>query len=82
MDLATVEITFDFQHVPVTSSNILSAAWDSQVLEVRFRSGPVYRYFNVPEQVYLDLINPAIKISKGTYLKKSVEGKPYVRKDA
>ena len=75
----TIELSFKFNHIPVTSSNILSVAWDQHVLEVKFINGTVYRYFDIPEQVYLDLIDPDLKVSKKTYLKKRVidARKPY-----
>jgi len=75
----TLQVSFEFQHFPITSTNISSAAWSNDVLEVKFRSGYTYRYFGVPEQTYLDLIDPTLKVSKGMYLKKSVEGKVYRR---
>ena len=39
---------------PVNSSNICSIGYDSQaaVLEVEFNSGAVYRYFDVPDNLY------------------------------
>ncbi len=75
----TLEIKLDFRHIPVSSRNILSVAWDSHILEVKFRTGYTYRYFNVSEQIYRDLIDPDLKISKGIYLKKAMRDKRYVR---
>lgn len=68
----TLDFKFKFSHIPVQSTNIMSAAWDKEVLEVRFRNGAIYRYFDVPEQVYRDLIDPDLKISKRSYLQKRV----------
>ena len=52
---------------PVTSSNIRSIGYDpaSGTLEVEFRSGSVYQYFNVPNQIYRGLITA---FSKGAFL--------------
>lgn len=43
----------------VESSNLASVGYDtkSQVLEVEFKHGGVYQYFDVPENVYEDLMN-------------------------
>lgn len=47
------------QRLPVTSSNVASVGFDpsSGVLEVEFRGGAVYQYFDVPEQVYVELVS-------------------------
>jgi hypothetical protein len=52
---------------PVASSNIRSIGYDQQsaVLEVRFTSGDIYRYFSVPEHLHHNLMNAA---SKGQFL--------------
>lgn len=44
--------------VPVVSSNIASAGYDpvSQTLLIEFRSGPVYQYEEVPEEVFQNLL--------------------------
>jgi len=41
-------------HVPLTSSNVASIAYDpdEQVLEVRFHNASLYRYSGVPQEVY------------------------------
>lgn len=43
---------------PVESSNLKSVGYDegSQVLEIEFRNGRVYRYTGVPRSVYQDLM--------------------------
>lgn len=53
--------------IPVTSKNIHSIGYDPQsaTLEVEFKSGDVYQYFNVPEHLYRGLMNAA---SKGQFL--------------
>jgi len=39
---------------PVTSSNIMSAGYDSgsETLEIEFKDGSVYQYYNVSEHLY------------------------------
>lgn len=43
----------------VSSSNLSSIGYDvnTNTLEVEFNSGAIYRYFDVPENVYSDLLN-------------------------
>jgi len=43
---------------PVESSNIASVGYEasSATLEIEFRSGGIYRYFDVPEWVYRELM--------------------------
>lgn len=49
----------------VSSSNVASIGWEDGTLEVEFRSGAVYRYDDVPEQDFVDLLRaPSI----GRYL--------------
>lgn len=52
---------------PVSSSNILSIGYNSQlaILEVEFTSGDVYQYFNVPKHLHHGLMNAS---SKGQFL--------------
>lgn len=44
--------------LPITSSNINSAGYDSDTftLEVEFNSGGIYQYNDVPEEVYSEFI--------------------------
>jgi len=41
---------------PVESSNLRSVGYDHGILEIEFHNG-VYRYFDVPEDVYDELMN-------------------------
>jgi hypothetical protein len=43
----------------VESSNLASIGYDSEneILEVEFKHGGVYQYFDVPENVYEELMN-------------------------
>lgn len=46
---------------PITSSNIRSIGYDSQlaILEVEFTSGDIYQYFDVSEYLYRELMSAA-----------------------
>jgi hypothetical protein len=44
------------RRVPVESSCIDSVGYDTEVLEVRFDNGGIYRYFEVPAQLYRQLL--------------------------
>lgn len=46
------------QRKSVSSSNIAEIGYDesSQILEVMFKSGSVYQYFDVPSHEYRDLM--------------------------
>lgn len=48
----------------VASSNIDSIGWENDVLEVKFKSGGIYEYDNVPESEFEDFLNAS---SKGRY---------------
>lgn len=52
--------------VPLSSTTLASAAYDSQqqVLQLEFRSGAMYQYFDVPESIYQELL---LADSHGTY---------------
>jgi hypothetical protein len=47
------------KYVKVESSNIHSMLYNPKIKEmrVRFLSGAEYRYFNVPERIYIGLLN-------------------------
>jgi hypothetical protein len=51
---------------PVNSSNLSSVGYDpaTRTLEIAFRSGSVYQYFDVPQTIYEALIAAS---SHGTY---------------
>jgi len=57
---------------PVTSSNIMSVGYDVRTLtlEVEFNNGTVYQYFDVPETVYLELMQAS---SVGKYLHANIK---------
>ena len=61
------------QHVLVRSSNVHSVGYSLQAraLEVPFRSGGVYRYYDVPKFVYDALLHAP---STGKFLAANVKG--------
>lgn len=63
---------------PVSSSNVASIGWEPQVegadigaLEVEFKSGKIYRYADVPESEYEQLIGAS---SIGRHLSSNIIG--------
>lgn len=50
----------------VISSNLLRVGYNTsaRILQVQFKNGMIYRYFEVPEFLYTDLITAS---SKGTF---------------
>ena len=57
----------------VSSSNVKSIGYDinTSILEVEFKNGRVYQYFNVPINVYNAIINAS---SIGKYLNSNIVG--------
>lgn len=41
----------------VESSNLSSVGWENGILEVEFKNGSVYKYFDVPQEEYVALMN-------------------------
>ena len=58
---------------PVQSSNLASVGYDpsSQTLEIEFRSGGVYQYFDVPPRVHDELMTAD---SKGRFFARNIRG--------
>lgn len=58
--------------IPVTSSNVAEVGYDSvsMTLEVAFRDGRVYQYFDVPEPIYQELLQAE---SVGKYLNAQIK---------
>lgn len=61
---------------PVNSSNVLSVGYDTttSTMEVEFRNGDIYQYYEVAERIYQNLINAA---SVGKYLDQNVKKRGY-----
>lgn len=59
------------ERTPIQSSSIVSVGYDEarSELEIAFRSGRTYRYFDVPESVYAWLLRVP---SPGTYVNRHV----------
>lgn len=55
----------------VESSNLASIGYDAEneILEVEFKHGGVYQYFDVPENVYDELMNAS---SHGVYFSANI----------
>jgi hypothetical protein len=49
----------------IHSTNIKSVGYENGTLEIEFKTHSIYQYFNVPENIYLGLLNAS---SKGTFL--------------
>lgn len=67
------------QRRPVDSSAIASVGYDAATgtLEVEYSHGAVYQYFDIPEDMYVQLMQAS---SKGTYLYNNVrDAFPYSR---
>ena len=60
------------RRVPVESSSIDSVGYEKDVLEVRFRNGGLYQYFDVPEAMYELLMGAA---SKGRFFNRQIRGR-------
>ena len=63
--------------IPVSSSNLAYVGYDGSTLRSQFRSGGVYDYMGVPENIYTNLMNAP---SKGSYHAAFIKNSfPYVR---
>jgi hypothetical protein len=62
------------QRQPVTSSNIAEIGYDEprRVLEVLFKTGSIYQYFDVPPQEHKALMQAS---SQGQYLNANIKGR-------
>jgi hypothetical protein len=57
---------------PVTSSNVADVGYDAltMTLEIGFKDGTVYQYFDIPESVYQELLSAD---SVGRFLNQQVK---------
>jgi hypothetical protein len=53
-------------------STVIDAIGYSHVLEIRFESGRIYQYYDVPEEVYNAMLTAP---SKGKYFNEHIRGK-------
>lgn len=60
------------QRTPVQSTNLVSVGYDAetQVLEIEFGEGAVYRYKNVPAEKHRELMRAQ---SKGGYFLRNIQ---------
>jgi hypothetical protein len=58
--------------VDSTSVTSIGYAVETRILEVEFRSGAVYRYFDVPSEVFGAFL---MAESKGVYFNRAVKGR-------
>ena len=59
--------------IPVDSSNLESIGYDSEssTLEIHFKQGSAYQYFDVPERIYDQLLSAE---SPGRFLSEQIKG--------
>ncbi len=53
----------------IKSSNLKSAEWQDETLTVEFQKGGIYKYYNLPEDVYLSLLRSQ---SKGKFFHQNI----------
>ena len=58
---------------PVDSSAIAAVGYDpeNEILEVEFRSGTIYRFFDVPPEIHRDFLETS---SKGRFFGREIRG--------
>lgn len=61
---------------PVSSSRISSVGWENNTLEIEFKNGVVYQYYDVTHNEYVDYMNSP---SLGSALSKLDKIHPYRR---
>ena len=64
----------DMNRQDVSSSNLRSIGYDSesQTLEIEFKDGGIYQYFNVPESTYNALMSAS---SPGSFFHHNLRGR-------
>lgn len=58
--------------ISVTSTDISSIGYEGTTLHIRFNSGGLYAYYNVPASVYNGLMGAS---SKGKYFHANIKGR-------
>jgi hypothetical protein len=59
------------ERINVTSSNIRSIGFEEGVLEIEFKNGAVYQYYDVQEHIFDELMQAD---SQGKYLAQNIKG--------
>ena len=62
--------------IPVASTNVESVGYSNGVLEVRFRSGAIYHYYNASEALYYQFLNAP---SKGQFVSRILRNYRHTR---
>ncbi len=65
------------QPIAIESTTLATIAYHgpTRLLQLEFRTGPVYHYFEVPSQIFEGLMQAT---SKGTYFNRDIRGRfPY-----
>ena len=60
------------QMISVTSTDIASVGYSGSTLHIRFNSGGLYAYYNVPADIYNGLMSAG---SKGRYFHANIKGR-------
>ena len=60
------------EFIKVESSNIDSLGWSDNVLAVKYKSGLIYTYANVPEDEFNKILSAK---SKGKFMNESIKNK-------
>lgn len=58
--------------IPVSSSNLSSIGYEGSTLYIRFHSGGLYAYYNVPTSIYNGLMSAE---SHGKYFHAHIKGR-------
>lgn len=59
------------QRTPVQSSNLHEVGFENGVLEIKFHSGGIYQYFDVPAHIHQALMTAP---SKGRFFVENIRG--------
>ena len=59
LEVMSLDSKSEIKRIPVASSNIASVGYDveNKILEIEFHHGAVYQYFDVPENLYEELMS-------------------------
>lgn len=74
LDIISIDNNTRIKRIPVASSNIATVGYDKEahILEIEFHHGAIYRYVDVPEKVYEELMNSS---AMGSYFLNEIKDK-------
>jgi ATP-dependent DNA helicase RecG len=74
LDIISIDNNTRIKRIPVASSNIATVGYDKEahILEIEFHHGAIYRYVDVPEMVYEELMNSS---AMGSYFLNEIKDK-------